>query len=174
MADDTPVDDPDEEIAPEEVLDDDDVVLDEEGLEVVDLEDELIVEGGADEAVGKDDEEEEEEPAPAARKKARDDDEDEDEDEVDPDDVEADLDTILKDRIAATPDEEEDEEEQPEDKSEGEAAGSVQAKKEGEFTCMGCFMIVHPRQFGRRDNPRCPTGNDDCPSIQLVLAGKGP
>ena len=50
-------------------------------------------------------------PAPRARKKAAADDEtEEDEEEADPDDVEADLDTILKDRIAAADDEEDEEE----------------------------------------------------------------
>ena len=55
---------------------------------------------------------EEEAEAPAKRVKA---DDDEDDDELDPDDVEADLDTILKDRIAAGDDEEEEEcEDEPE------------------------------------------------------------
>jgi hypothetical protein len=33
---------------------------------------------------------------------------------------------------------------------------------------MQCFLLVNPAQFGRLDNPRCPVGEEDCPSIALV------
>ena len=51
-----------------------------------------------------------------------------------------------------------------------EATEGVVSKREGEFTCTGCFMIVHPRQFGRKGRLTCPTGDEDCPSISIVAA----
>ena len=117
------------------------------------------------------DEEEDEEPVvPATRARPAGEEEDEDED-PDPDDVEADLDTILKDRIASGADDDEDEEEEvPVDRNDPEATEGVVSKREGEFTCTGCFMIVHPRQFGRKGRLTCPTGDEDCPSISIVAA----
>ena len=68
--------------------------------------------------------------------------------EADPDDVEADLDTILKDRIAAQPDEDEgDEDEQPEPDDRGDGTGRIQPKRPGEFVCQSCFLVKHPRQL---------------------------
>ena len=118
-----------------------------------------------------DEEEDEEEPVvPATRARPPGEDEDEDED-PDPDDVEADLDTILKDRIASGDGEDEDEEEEaPIDRNDPEATEGVVSKREGEFTCTGCFMIVHPRQFGRKDRLVCPVGDEDCPAIAIVRA----
>src|SRR5262249_7236077 len=114
----------------------------------------------------------EEEAAPAttarARRKAKEDEEEVDEDEYDPDDVEADLDTILKDRIAATDDDEDEDEEEVVDKRAGETAEGVARKKANEFTCPQCFLLVNPAQFGRLDNLRCPVGEEDCPSVATV------
>ncbi|MFZ4433963.1 MAG: hypothetical protein ACOYOQ_12285 [Microthrixaceae bacterium] len=99
---------------------------------------------------------------PTARRKRTEDVED-DEDEPDDDDVEADLDTILKDRIAAGDDEDEDEE-APEEPT-GEAAERVAPRSGDEFACTTCFLIVHPRQFGRPGSYRCPEGYDPCSAI---------
>jgi hypothetical protein len=44
----------------------------------------------------------------------------------------------------------------------------VAAKSAEEFTCSTCFMIVHPRQFGRLGHLVCPEGYDPCPSVTLV------
>src|ERR687892_312811 len=78
-------------------------------------------------------------------------------DEVDLDDVEADLDTILKDRIAAQPDEaeEEDEEEQPEVDERGDGTGRIQPKRPGEFVCQSCFLVKHPSQLADADQMLC-------------------
>ena len=84
---------------------------------------------------------------------------------VDPDDVEADLDAILKDRIAASDDDDEDE---PEDRTDPDSTERVAAKSAEEFTCTTCFMIVHPRQFGRLGRLVCPEGYDPCSSIPIV------
>lgn len=83
-------------------------------------------------------------------------DEDEDEDMLAPDDVEADLDTILKDRLVAAEDIE-DEDEEPEDR--GEAADRLQPKRSDERLCPSCFLLV------RNGAPSCPIGDDDCPLI---------
>ncbi len=139
----------------EEFEDDDD--------EAVAADDDVVVDDEEEE----DDEEEAEIPTRRKRAAASDDDEDDDEDDED-DDVEEDLDTILKDRIASGDDLEDEEEEEVPDRNDPEASDGVVAKKEGEFTCPGCFMIVHPRQFGRRDNMTCPEGYDPCPAMDVV------
>ena len=70
-------------------------------------------------------------PKPAA-------DSEDDEDEPDPGDVEADLEEILRDRIAAGDDE---------DEEEGEvalvpASGDVEGRRESEIHCPNCFLLV--------------------------------
>jgi hypothetical protein len=148
--------------------DDPDLLEDEDALDIP-LDDELGVDDDVDVVV---EDEIIDEPIPARRAKVVEDDDD-DEDEADPDDVEEDLDTILKDRIASGDDldEEDEEDEQKDDRGEVELAEGVTAKREGEFTCMGCFMIVHPRQFGKKDRLTCPIGDEDCPSIAIVAKG---
>ena len=92
-------------------------------------------------------EEDEDEEAPAARKRRATDEEDEDEELVDPDDVEADLDTILKDRIASGDDEGEDEDEEeiaPEPGTDG--ADRVVPRRADEFVCESCFLVKHASQ----------------------------
>jgi hypothetical protein len=155
---------PDEEFDDEELLDDDDV----EDIAVVDDDDDEVA---AVEVVDDLDEDADDaEPVVVAKKVGEEEEEDEDDD--DPDDVEADLDTILKDRIAAGDDLDDEEEEEVPDRNDPDAADGVAAKKEGEFTCSLCFLIVHPRQFGRRDRLVCPEGYDTCPSIAIVSSMK--
>ncbi|MGB6058315.1 MAG: hypothetical protein WBF71_08605 [Microthrixaceae bacterium] len=144
----------------------------EEDLDAEDIDDVDDVEGvidAEDEVVDKVavDEDEDEEVPTARRKRPSDVDEDEDED-IDPDDVEADLDAILKDRIAASPDDEDEEDEVVETGVEGDGTERVAAKSAEEFTCTTCFMIVHPRQFGRKGNLICPEGYSPCSSIAIV------
>ncbi|MXW42368.1 MAG: hypothetical protein F4138_04460 [Acidimicrobiia bacterium] len=86
--------------------------------------------------------------------------------DIDPDNVEADLDTILKDRLAASDDEADEEEEVAEPTS--NAVSQVKPKKENEWTCQGCFLIVNSAQFGPRNSPRCPSGEDPCPSLERL------
>jgi hypothetical protein len=161
-------------MADDDLIDDEDLeTLDVEELDEEDLGDDAIDVVDDDEVVLDDEPDEEEEAAeatadtPKARKKVADD--EDDEDELDPDDVEADLDTILKDRIAASEDEEEDEEleEQP-TRVTGEAVDGVLPKKANEFTCTGCFLLVHPGQFGPPDNMECPVGESACPAIDKL------
>ena len=114
-----------------------------------------------------DDDEDGEVPKALRKRPGTPDDEDDDEGTIGEDDVEADLDTILKDRIAAGSDDDEDEAE-AEEKPEPGDAERVAAKTAEEFSCSTCFMIVHPRQFGRKDHLTCPEGYDPCPSIKEV------
>jgi len=104
------------------------------GDEEFDLED---VEADEDSNIPKegdeDDEDDEDGPKPAAGSE-------DDEDEPDPGDVEADLDEILRDRIAAGDDEEEEE-------GEGEVtlvptSGDVEGRRESETHCPNCFLLV--------------------------------
>ena len=146
----------------------------EEELSEEDLDDELVDDVDlpvADDVVATDDDDEDDDDdddVPTARRKPAGEDDDDDEDDDDPDDVEADLDAILKDRIAAGTDDEEEEDEVPEGPADPDVGERVAAKSAEEFTCTGCFMIVHPRQFGRLGRLECPEGYDPCPSIQVV------
>ena len=129
-------------------LDEDD--LDEDALAV-----EEEFEGDEDFAEADEEEEEEEEDGAAGPvRRSVSEEEDEDEDLLAPDDVEADLDTILKDRMVAAEDEE-DEEEEPEER--GEAADRLQPKRADEQLCPRCFLLV------RQSAPLCPVGDDECP-----------
>jgi len=157
--------DDDEIIEPEEELDPDDEVEELEGPELDDpeLEDDLEEAGEFealedDDFVEADDEETEEDDDAAAgpvRRSVTSEDEDEDDDMLAPDDVEADLDTILKDRLVATEDEVNEDEEEPEDRA--EAADRLQPKRADERLCPTCFLLV------RQTAPVCPVGDDDCP-----------
>jgi hypothetical protein len=166
MADD---DLPDENVDDETEEFDTDDDLDED---VLDADDDLDDAGDVDEVVavvdeGEDEEEEEEAPAPA---KARGrDEEDDDDDDVDPDDVEEDLDTILRDRIAAGA---EDDEEEEEDVVVDTADGSdrVPPRAAEEHSCPECFLLVRRSQFSAKRSD-CPGGLDgeDCPMKQQFV-----
>ena len=92
--------------------------------------------------------------SPPRRRAADDDDEDDD------DDVEADLDAILKDRIAAGDDEEDDDDEdegkppKPTPTPPGEAEPVV-ARQENEFSCPNCFLLVNSRSVVDGECPHC-------------------
>ncbi|CAI8405239.1 MAG: Uncharacterised protein [Acidimicrobiaceae bacterium] len=84
-----------------------------------------------------DDDDDESAPTPVA-------DSNEDDDDEDPADVEADLDAILKDRIASGEDEEE-EDASTATKKEAPVQGeedSVEARRKGEVICPSCFLII--------------------------------
>lgn len=134
-------DDIDEELEIEEdVLD-----LDEDFEETaLDLDDDSAAE----------DDEDESDVGTTVVRKAGEDDED-DEDMLAPDDVEADLDTILKDRLEAADEEANEEEEEPEER--GESADRLQPKRADEQLCPSCFLLV------RQSAPSCPVGDDECP-----------
>jgi hypothetical protein len=95
--------------------------------------------------------------------------EEEEEDEDDPDDVEADLDAILKDRIAAAEEEDDDEDEVDQaPRPTVDAPDGVVPKRANEFMCMGCFLLVNRGQFGPENNLQCPVGESECPAIEVL------
>ncbi len=90
-------------------------------------------------------------------------------DEVDPDNLEADLNTILRDRIAAGDDiEDDDEAEEAETGQPAEMLGSVTPRRDDEWLCEGCFLLVSKSQLGSRNEPRCPSGEEICPSLDRL------
>ena len=99
------------------------------------LEEATLEDAGADEDEDEDEDEVGARPADAAG--------DEEEDEPDPDEVEADLDAILKDRIAASDDDEEEEEEGAPPKAPS-PAGLVE-RQETEIHCPHCFLLVQAK-----------------------------
>ena len=109
-------------------------------------------------------------PRPSGRPAA--DDDDDDEDVVDPDDVEEDLDTILRDRIAAGTDAEEEEEEVgTEDRT--ETGDRVSPRRPEEVSCPECFLLVRRSQFSTR-RADCPGGLDgaDCPMMKVFVGSR--
>lgn len=159
MADDDEMMEPDEDFEVDEEVDEEADLepgeLDEEDLdedELVDEEDDEF--GGIDEDFTEDEEEDDAEETAGPVRRSVSEDEDEDDELLAPDDVEADLDTILKDRLVAT-DEEDDEEEEPEER--GETSDRLQPKRADEQLCPSCFLLV------RQSAPGCPVGDDDCP-----------
>lgn len=129
--------------------------------------DEEAIEGDGDEEFGledddesfededeEDDDEADDTAGPVRRSTAGDED-DEDDDLITPDDVEADLDTILKDRLVAADDEGDEEEDEVDDRV--DPGDRLQPKRADEVLCPSCFLLV------RRGAPMCPVGDDDCP-----------
>ncbi len=140
-----------EEDEPAELTDED---LDEEALVEDDAFGEIdeVFDADADEAEEEDDAETE----GPVRKSVSAEEDDDDDDIIAPDDVEADLDTILKDRLVAADDDGgEDEEDEPEDRS--ESSDRLQPKRADEQLCPSCFLLV------RNSAPICPVGDDECP-----------
>ncbi len=84
-------------------------------------------------------------------------DDDDDDDMLAPDDVEADLDTILKDRLVAVDSSDDDDEDLEETDDRGDSADRLQPKRPDELMCPNCFLLV------RKGAPACPIGDDGCP-----------
>jgi hypothetical protein len=142
-----------EDEEPAELTDDD---LDEEALVEDDEFAEIDDPFDADADVDVVEEEEDAETDGPVRKSVVAEEEDDDDDIIAPDDVEADLDTILKDRLVAADEEGgDDEEDEPEDRS--ESSDRLQPKRADEQLCPSCFLLV------RNSAPICPVGDDECP-----------
>ncbi len=81
--------------------------------------------------------------------------------------MEADLEEILRDRIAASDDDEDDE-----DNASGQPKTvSVAPPRPDEWTCNQCFLIVSMTQFGSRTDPACPSGEEPCESMKRIFSG---
>ncbi len=133
-------DDDDDDLIGEDALalpddDDADVVVDEEE------EEEVLVPDVAAKVTTK----------PAAAGEESDDDEEE---EPDDEDVEASLDTILKERLVVEEVEDDEETPEPEDRS-GDGVERVLPKQPGEFVCRSCFLVKHPNQLADRKKMLC-------------------
>lgn len=129
-----------------EDLDEEDLDLDDD-LAEDDLDGEELV---GDDLVGDDLDEETEETTRARR---ADDAGEEEEDLETVDDVEADLDTILKDRLATYDEDEEDEEEEPAPTNDD---GDIPQRREFEFACPSCFLLVNAKEVRRTGEcPQC-------------------
>jgi hypothetical protein len=160
-ADDDEVMEPDdiEEIAYEAELDDEEIDVEE--IDVEDLDEDALADdddefgGLADEFEEVEETEEEAATTGPVRRSLSGDEDDDDDDLITPDDVEADLDTILKDRLVASDDEGNEDDEEPEDRS--EQSDRLQPKRADETLCSNCFLLV------RQTAPNCPVGDDDCP-----------
>ena len=120
----------------------------EEEEEEEDLEDAPIDDDDDDE----EEDDEDDESGPVAVSDSNDDDDD------DPADVEADLDAILKDRIASGEDDDGDEEQKSAPtKKEAPVQSdeeSVEARRKGEVTCPSCFLIIESQIA--KDTGECP------------------
>ena len=141
-------------------LDDADIDVEDLDEDVLEEDDEFAGLSDDDEIADLEDEEEEAEeeaeaPAGGRRPAAVVEDEDEDEDLVTPDDVEADLDTILKDRMVAADDEPDEDEEELEVDDRGDPVDRIQPKRPGEFVCQSCFLVKHPTQLADADLQLC-------------------
>ena len=105
-----------------------------------------------DEDDAEEEEEDDDESGPVAVSDSNDDDDD------DPADVEADLDAILKDRIASGEDDDGDEEQKSAPtKKEAPVQSdeeSVEARRKGEVTCPSCFLIIESQIA--KDTGECP------------------
>ena len=93
----------------------------------------------------------------------------EDDDEVDADNLEDDLNTILRDRIAAGDDlADEDDADETDTGQPAEMLGTVTPRRYDEWLCEGCFLLVSKSQLGSRKDPRCPSGEEICPSLDRL------
>ena len=122
----------------------DEEIDDDLGLESDDDDDVAVVVEGDDE---------EDEP-PAKRAGKADDDADDDEEEPDDEDVEASLDTILKERLVVEEVENDEETPEPEDRS-ADGVERVLPKQPGEFVCRSCFLVKHGNQLADKKKMLC-------------------
>ena len=86
--------------------------------------------------------------------KAGEESDEEDEEEPDDEDVEASLDTILKERLVVEEVEDDEDTPEPEDRT-GDGVERVLPKQPGEFVCRSCFLVKHPNQLADRKKMLC-------------------
>ncbi len=138
----------DEVEGPDDLIEEDDELI----------EDPLVADEDEDAAVAGDDEaegdEELTEPAPARPAGKSDESEEEDEEEPDDEDVEASLDTILKERLVVEEPEDDEETVEVDDRS-PDGLERVLPKQPGEFVCRSCFLVKHPNQLADAKNQLC-------------------
>ena len=144
------VEGPDELIEEEldEIVDDDDDLIaddplaledDDDAVAVIEVPEEADVPAGT---------------AKAVAKAAGEETDDEEEEEPDDEDVEASLDTILKERLVVEEVEDDEETPEPEDRS-GDGVERVLPKQPGEFVCRSCFLVKHGNQLADKKKMLC-------------------
>jgi len=152
--------DEEEEVSEVEEFDEEEVEIEADPEEIdEDALDEDFEEIEDDESLLEDDElgDDEDEAEPATPRRRATEEEDEDEDLIAPDDVEADLDTILKDRLVTAEETNEDEDDEAEVDERSGDGDRLQPKRADEQLCQRCFLLV------RQTAPNCPVGDDACP-----------
>ena len=92
--------------------------------------------------------------AKAVAKAAGEETEEEEEEEPDDEDVEASLDTILKERLVVEEVEDDEETAEPEDRT-GDGVERVLPKQPGEFVCRSCFLVKHGNQLADKKKMLC-------------------
>ncbi len=94
------------------------------------------------------------EPAPARPTGKAEESDEEDDDEPDDEDVEASLDTILKERLVVEEPEDDEETVEVDDRS-ADGLERVLPKQPGEFVCRSCFLVKHPNQLADAKHQLC-------------------
>jgi hypothetical protein len=92
--------------------------------------------------------------AKAVAKAAGEETDDDEEEEPDDEDVEASLDTILKERLVVEEVEDDEETPEPEDRT-GDGVERVLPKQPGEFVCRSCFLVKHSNQLADKKKMLC-------------------
>jgi hypothetical protein len=147
------VDGPDELIEGEldELADDDDLIA-EDGLAIADDDDDVEI------APVEEDDEVAVVPEPAVKTAKTgatgEESDDDEEEEPDDEDVEASLDTILKERLVVEEPEDDEDTPEPEDRT-ADGVERVLPKQPGEFVCRSCFLVKHPNQLADRKKMLC-------------------
>jgi hypothetical protein len=157
----------DDEFEDEPELDEED--LDEDALEEEDFDEELLDEDlDEDEVAGEEAGDEEElvplagvaveEAAPGSRTDSGGDDDEEDDvvdldEELHPDDVEEALDVVLRERTVAAGLEGEDDEDEPDEP--GEGGTKIVPRRENEFLCRSCFLVLPRHQLADESRMIC-------------------
>jgi Domain of unknown function (DUF4193) len=94
------------------------------------------------------------EPAPPRPAGKADESDEDEEEEPDDEDVEASLDTILKERLVVEEPEDDEETVEVDDRS-ADALERVLPKQPGEFVCRSCFLVKHPNQLADAKHQLC-------------------
>ena len=119
--------------------------------ELEDVEEDLDADG---EFAGEFEDDEAEGDTEGPKRKSVSEEEDDDDEMLAPDDVEADLDTILKDRLATYDEDEEDEEQEAQAVITDD--GELPQRREFEFPCPSCFLLVNAKTVRRSGScPQC-------------------
>jgi hypothetical protein len=135
----------------DELADDDDLIV-EDGLAIADDDDDVEI------VVVEEDDEPAVVPEPAAKSTKAgatgEESDDDEEEEPDDEDVEASLDTILKERLVVEEPEDDEDTPEPEDRT-ADGVERVLPKQPGEFVCRSCFLVKHPNQLADRKKMLC-------------------